>query len=97
MSAQSAREQETRDRFDAWSIGERAEAERRAKGIPPLGKFGCKAVQRVRIEPITVRPVALNPALWPDLSPAASCDPLPVAGTSPQAAPDEAGTVEGRA
>ena len=67
MAAQSLREQEVRDRMDAWSIGERAEAARRAKGIPPLGKFGCKAVERVRIEPVTVRTALLNPALWPDL------------------------------
>lgn len=34
----------------ALSVGEEA-----ARGKPPLGKFGCKSVERVTIRPVTVR------------------------------------------
>lgn len=62
MAAQSQREQEVRDKFDAWSIGE-ASAH---KG--PHRPFGSAAVQKVRIEPVSVTAVRLNPDLWPNLS-----------------------------
>lgn len=59
MAAQSAAEQQTRDQFDAWSIGERMGK--------PLGRFGAAVDQPLPSpQPVTVRPVALNPKLWPD-------------------------------